>query len=93
MNRRLTWTSGTSWWPAVATGPTGSLHLVWQDDTPGGTDIYYMASPDNGASWTSPQRLAWAGSAGYPAIAVDPSGYVHVVYNIGNTDIYYKKGT
>ena len=92
-NRRLTWTTGTSWWPAVATGPTGSLHLVWQDDTPGGTDIYYMASPDNGASWTSPQRLAWAGSAGYPAIAVDPSGYVHVVYNIGNTDIYYKKGT
>jgi hypothetical protein len=92
-SRRLTWTSGTSWWPAVAAGPTGSLHLIWHDDTPGGIDIFYMASPDKGATWTSPQRLTWTFSAGYPALAVDPSGNVHVVYNIGNTDIYYKKGT
>ena len=92
-SRRLTWTSGTSWYPAIAAGPTGNLHLIWQDDTPGGIDIYYMASPDAGASWTSPQRLTWTFNAGYPALAVDPSGNVHVVYNIGNTDIYYKKGT
>jgi hypothetical protein len=92
-SKRITWTSGTSWWPAIAIDSAGNLLLVWQDDTPGGTDIYYGKSPDGGATWNPFQRLTWTLSAGYPDLTADPNGNHHLVYNIGNTDIYYKKGT
>jgi len=40
-NKRLSWTSGLSYYPDIAADPSGNLHLVWSDDTPGVNQIYY----------------------------------------------------
>jgi len=47
------------------------------------------------AQWMTSQRLTWnSGNSGYPAIAVDDSGRIHVVWHDfmpGNWEIYYRK--
>jgi V8-like Glu-specific endopeptidase len=94
-SQRLTWTSGQSSNPAMAVAPSGSLHVVWEDDTPGNVEIYYKGSTDGGVTWTAGQRLTWtSGGSHYPAIAVDPAGVIHVVWEDdtpGNREIYFKK--
>ena len=93
--KRITWTSGTSWLPAIALDPSGDLHVVWQDFTPGKAEIYYKKSTDGGDTWSTTQRITWTSDDSYrPAIAVDSSGNLHVVWQDetpGNTEIYYKK--
>ena len=39
--KRLTWNSGDSWYPAIATDSSGNIHVVWHDYTPGNREIYY----------------------------------------------------
>jgi BNR repeat-like domain len=94
-SRRLTWTSGESVSPDLALDSADSLHLVWEDGTPGNYEIYYMRSTDYGVNWTSAQRLTWtSGESGGAAIAVDSSGKLHVAWHDdtpGNFEIYYKK--
>jgi hypothetical protein len=41
LSQRLTWNPGRSGWPDIATDPSGNVHVVWQDETPGTTQIYY----------------------------------------------------
>jgi hypothetical protein len=93
--KRITWTSGTSWLPAIALDPSGDLHVVWQDFTPGKAEIYYKKSTDGGDTWSTTQRITWTSDDSYrPAMAVDSSGNLHVVWQDetpGNTEIYYKK--
>ena len=49
------------------------------------------------ADWTAAKRLTWdIGFLYYPALAVEASGRVHVVWTDmtpGKSDIYYKKST
>jgi hypothetical protein len=49
------------------------------------------------ADWTPAKRLSWnSGWSEYPAVAVDPSGNPHVVWDddtTGNSEIYYKSST
>ncbi|MBP1768787.1 MAG: protein containing BNR/Asp-box repeat [Candidatus Aminicenantes bacterium] len=40
-SKRLTWTSGWSGYPAMATDSTDTVHVVWEDDTSGNYEIYY----------------------------------------------------
>ena len=61
--KRLTWNSGDSRLPAIAVDSSGNLHVVWQDDTPGNSEIYYKKSTDGGATWTTSQRLTWNSGA------------------------------
>jgi predicted neuraminidase len=94
-SKRLTWTSGGSFHPALAVS-SGNLHLVWEDTTPGNSEIYYKKSTDEGATWSTSKRLAWtSGNTNYPAISVDPSGHLHVVWQdtTGNHEIYYTNST
>ena len=35
LHKRITWTSGSSDHPFIAADPSGNLHVVWSDDTPG----------------------------------------------------------
>lgn len=44
--------------PQMAVGPTGSLHVVWQDARFSGRDaIAYSQSADAGLTWTAPVRV------------------------------------
>jgi len=96
-SRRLTWTSGWAYSPAIAVTYPGNLHVVWQDDTPGNSEIYYRRSTDRGATWSTSQRLTWSsGKSECPAIAVDTSGNLHVVWQDdapGNSEVYYRRST
>jgi len=38
---RLTWTSGETLAPDISAGPSGTVHVVWEDDESGSVEIYY----------------------------------------------------
>jgi hypothetical protein len=96
-SQRLTWSSGSSENPAIAVDPYGTVHVVWNDNGPGNSEIYYKKSTNEGLTWTAGKRLTWSsGYAEYPAIAADPYGNLHLIWDAsstGNTDIFYKKST
>jgi hypothetical protein len=95
--KRLTWTSGGSEFPAIAVDSSDNLHLAWQDNTPGNSEIYYKKSTDGGATWTANKRLTWnSGASEAPVIGADSRGYLHVAWfddTPGNTEIYHKRST
>lgn len=94
--KRLTWVSGSSYYPIVAADSSGYVHVVWQDDSPGNNEIYYKRSINGGVSWESGKRLTWAYGGSYtPDILVDSSDNIHVfLANPASSryEIYYKKG-
>jgi BNR repeat-like domain len=40
-SQRLTWNSGASDSPAIVADPSGNLHVVWSDNTPGNFEVFY----------------------------------------------------
>ena len=95
--KRLSWSSGNCFDPAISTDSCGNIHVVWQDEAPGNYEIYYKKSTDEGVTWTSSRRLTWnSGESGPVAIAVEPVANIHVVWKDdtpGNSEIYYEKST
>jgi hypothetical protein len=93
--KRISWTDGHSYTPAVAVDSGGATHVVWFDDTAGDYEIYYRKSEDGGTTWSWTQRLTWTtGESRHPAVAIDSSGTVHVVWDDdtpGDGEIYYRK--
>jgi BNR repeat-containing family member len=93
--RRLSSTAGQSYDPVIAGDSSNNIYIVWDDDTPGNSEIYYRKSPNGGISWNAVQRLTWnSGKSANPSIAIDPSAAVHIVwedYTPGNVEIYYKR--
>ena len=74
----MTWTAGDSFAPALAMDSTDALHVVWEDYTPGFTEIYHRRTTDGGASWSTMKRLTWtAGDSFDPALAIDSTDAVH----------------
>ncbi len=87
-------TPGNSYNPSIAVGNSGSLHVVWYDDTMGIAEIYY--SRWAGGSWSpTPENISnMPGNSYYPSIAVDSSGDPHVVWDddtTGIAEIYYSR--
>jgi hypothetical protein len=90
--KRITWSSGDSQFAALAVDPSDRLHVVWVEDTSGGSEIYYKRSSDGGVTWTAKQRLTWAGiTSSWPDIAVDSWGVIHLVWQDSTGEIYYSK--
>jgi hypothetical protein len=90
-NQRLTWDSDGSKNPSVALDSNHHINVVWQDYTPGDYDLYYKRSTDGGTTWTT-KRLTWTpGYSFQPAISVDSTGDIHVVWEDltpGNGEIF-----
>jgi hypothetical protein len=95
--KRLTWTSGKSYDPAIAAGSGHSLFVVWDDDTPGNYEIQAKRSTDQGTTWSTAQRISWTGGDSVaPGIVIESGGAVHVVWSDstpGNPDLYYRGST
>jgi len=95
--KRLTWNSGWSRYPAMAVDSSGTVHVIWSDETPGNYQIYYKRSTDGGTTWDAIRRLTWTSGGSYEAaIAVDSGQAVHIVwyeYTPGNNEIGYKRST
>jgi len=96
--KRLTWTSGWSMSPAIAIDTSDTVHVVWEDDTPGNAEIYYKRSSDGGTVWSTAKRLTWTScQSRNSAVAVDSNKAIHVVWEDGGEgsgqeyDIYYKR--
>ena len=90
---QLTNDPASSWNPSVTV--SGSVvHVVWQDDRNGNTEIYYKRSIDEGGNWEADTRLTNnASSSVSPSVTVSGPA-VHVVWfdnRDGNEEIYYKR--
>ncbi len=79
---RLTYNSGGSGDPAIATDTGNNIHVVWIDDSPGNYEIFYKSSTDGGSSWSPARRLTYSsGDSGSLGIATDTGNNIHVVWN------------
>ena len=94
--KRLTWKSSHSWKAAIAVDSNNHIHVVWEDDAHGKSEIYYKKSTNGGTTWTT-KRLTWnSGYSWRPVIAADTNNHIHVVWDDttpGNLEEYYKKST
>jgi hypothetical protein len=68
--------------PDIAVGPDGRVHVAFERRFEGGrSQIFYVDSPDLGASWSVPRNFSnTPGRAFEPALAVDPNGTLHAVW-------------
>jgi hypothetical protein len=92
--KRLTFGSGFSTEPAIATDTNDNIHVVWHEDAKS-VEILYKKSTNSGTSWTQ-KRLTWGGGNWYPDIATDGNNNIHIFYEggqSGNFEIYHKKST
>lgn len=87
--------AGGSAAPAVA-AIEPNVHVVWEDNTPGESDIFYRRSTDSGTTFTEPIKnlSSNTGESFLPDIAALGNN-IHVVWedNTGtiNKDIFYRK--
>jgi hypothetical protein len=95
--KRLTWNSGLSRNPKVVVDIWGTLHMVWEDNTPAYYEIFYSQSMDGGATWTAGKRLTWTSDYSvFPDLAIYAAVNLYVVWMegpSGNHEIYFKKST
>jgi hypothetical protein len=96
-SKRLTWTSGWSMVPAIARGASHTLYIVWDDDTPGNSEIHFKSSPDGGVTWNPMKRLTWTTNHSWdPAVAAGSGGNLVVVWEEHDdtgqgAEIFYKR--
>ena len=82
------WNDGISRDPSLAIDGSGTVHVVWYDETDGawGTDTEIMYANLTASGWSnatvvSDDATHWNDDgSNYPSIAVDGSGTVHVVW-------------
>jgi hypothetical protein len=95
--KRLTWTSGNSYYPVIAVDSTDAIHVIWQDSPAGDHELYYRKSADGGLTWSAMKRLTWNSALCWaPATAVDSSDAIYIVWHdfvSGNDELYHKKST
>jgi uncharacterized repeat protein (TIGR01451 family) len=89
---RIASTSGDALTPALCLDISGTLHVLWSDNSSGNREIFYSHQP-MGGSWTAPTNVSQTpGSSQWPALAVGPAGTLHALWaddTSGQYDVYY----
>lgn len=99
ITKRLTYNYGYSDDPAIATDTNNHIHVVWENEGPGGWgEIYYKKSTDGGTTWTTKRLSYSAGVSMSSDIVVDSNSRIHIVYRDdtyeeGLPEIFYKMST
>ena len=66
--------------PDVAFMPDGNVTVAWQDESSGDLDIRNVVSSGTTFPSSVPVNVELVGDQSYPAVAVDPSGNISVVF-------------
>jgi len=76
----------------LAVSEKDAVYMVWMDDTPGQTDIYYAWKGDDGA-WFGPQDISnSSGTSDSPEVRLDQKGGIHVIWRDSTNmigEVYY----
>ena len=94
--KQLTNNAGDSEYASIAVGGLlgANLYVVWDDDSSGNDEIYFMKSTDKGVTWGTAKNLTNnAGESQFPNIAVSGSNVYVTWYDStsGNDEIYVRK--
>ncbi len=93
VDTRLTNNTGYSRYPSVSV--SGRLvHVLWQDERDGNSEIYHRRSTDGGGTWGSETRLTSNSSVSENPSSSTSGSVVHVVWQDQrqfNQEIYYKR--
>jgi hypothetical protein len=83
-----------SYTPKIAVEAGGTIHVVWQDWTPGNSEIFYSKSTDGGITWSAPVNVSNnAGNQMSQTIAVD-AGIIYLAWwDSGNREIFYSNSS
>jgi RHS repeat-associated protein len=83
--------------PQVTLDSSGNINVVWQDSSPGNSDIFLSRSTDGGATFSTPKNFTNdVGSSLAPQMALDSKGNINVVWEDttpGNFDIFFAGGS
>jgi len=99
--KKLSWVAGESFKPRIVLDSSGHLHVVYFN-APSiyeglQYEVYYRKSTDAGGTWVAGKRLTWNSVPDeYPAIAVDPTDILHLVWEeevAWIPELYYKSST
>ncbi|MBS4016396.1 MAG: hypothetical protein KGZ86_08200 [Candidatus Latescibacteria bacterium] len=72
--------SGRSERPSIAVDSRNTVHLVWNDDTPGNEEIFYAMKSANG-SWSEPVQVTYnIGASRSPYITIDRTDKIHLAW-------------
>jgi Neuraminidase (sialidase) len=91
--KRLISNAGGSYFPSIAVSGR-NIHVVWFDDTPESSVIYYKRSKDNGVTWSKMKRItSVASDFSRPSIAASGRN-IHVAWDDGYPgDIFYRRSS
>jgi hypothetical protein len=85
-----TYTSGTQWYPAVASNPDGRFAVVWQSEGEDGSGagIFGRIYDETGAPAVAPFRINayTTGNQAWPSVDMDDVGNVKIVYQSEGED-------
>jgi len=90
-------TNGTSFTPRLAVSGNNNLLVVWEDQTPGYSDVFFSKSTDSGATFSDPINISNSTYDSYSQdIGTQINGDLYVAWNEilpDFSDIFFAKST
>jgi len=91
---RLTYNSERSYYASPVVDSDGNINLIWLDDTPGNSEIYYMKMDTSGNVLIGATRTTYdPADSDFPDVTITPSDEIIVTWQDmrdGNWEIYYQ---
>jgi len=91
--KRITWTSGNSYEPAVV-AYNGYIYIAYQDYTPGDWEVFLKKVDASSGDVVWRKRITWTSKASCDPAVVAYNGYIYIAYDddtSGNYEVFLKK--